>query len=78
MYDGLALHDMNNIVRVVLLCVAAGLWILYLHEVLFRSGKVKVHWVKRRLADLSLLLLMALVTVLMFALMTGVQFHHKH
>jgi hypothetical protein len=77
-YDGVVLHGANNIAHVVLFCVAAGLWVLYLHEILFRSGKVQTHWVKRRLADLALMLLMALVTILIFSLVTGLQFQHRH
>jgi hypothetical protein len=77
-YDGVVLHGTTNITHLVLFCIAAGLWILYLHEVLFRSGKVQTHWVKRRLADLVLMLVMALVTILIFTLVTGLQFQHRH
>ena len=77
MYDGIVLHGATNITHVVLFCVAAGLWILYLHEVLFRSGKVQTYWVKRRLTDLVLMFLIALVTILIFSLITCIQFHHK-
>ena len=77
-YDGVTLHGANNITHLVLFCVAAGLWVLYLYEILFRSGKVQTHWVKRRLADLVLMLVMALVTILIFTLVTGLQFQHRH
>jgi len=76
-YDGIVLHWNNNITHLVLFCIAAGLWVLYLHEVLFRSGKVKVHWVKRRLADLGLMLLMALVAILLFTFISGLPVQHK-
>ena len=60
--------------RLVLFCVAAGLWVLYFHEILFRSGRVQTHWVKRRLADLGLMLLIALVTILLTSLISGFAF----
>ena len=71
------LHGADNITRIVLFCVAAGLWILYLYEVLFRSGKIQKGWVKKRLAEVGLMLLVALVTVLIFTLVNGMQFGHK-
>ena len=77
MYDGVALHGVYHITHAVLFCVAAGLWVLYLYEVLFKTGKVQTHWVKRRLTDVALMLLMALVTFLVFTLVAGLQSGHR-
>lgn len=77
-YDGVALHGANNIIRIALFCVAAGLWVLYFHEILFRSGKIQMYWVKKRLADLGLMLLVALVTILITTLITGIRLPHSH
>jgi hypothetical protein len=76
LYDGVTLHGANDIVHVALFCVAAGLWVLYLHEILFKSGKVQKHWMKRRLADLGLMVLIAVVTFLLTTFLSGLHFHH--
>lgn len=73
-YHNHALHITPTIARLVLGCVAAWLWVLFLHEVLFRSGKVKTHWVKRRLFDLLVVLSIALLTFV-FVILTG---GHSH
>jgi len=70
-YDYVALHLTYTIIRVVLFCVAVGFWILYFHETWFRSGKIQTHWLKKVLADLLLLLSIALVTFLVFSFMGG-------
>jgi hypothetical protein len=67
-YD--VLHQAHIIVRLILGCLAASLWILFLREILFKSGRVQTHWVKRRLLDLLVMLSIAVVTVV-FALIVG-------
>lgn len=76
MYDYDVLDDPTYITRVVLFCVAVALWLLYFHEILFRSGRVRTGWIKKRAAELGLMLLMALVTILIFSLVNGVHFGH--
>jgi hypothetical protein len=56
-YHYVALYPTYTIVRGVLFCVAVTFWVLYLHEVLFRSGRIQTQWVKKGLADLALLTL---------------------
>lgn len=73
MYDYVALHITYTIIRVVLLCVAVGFWILYFHETWFRSGRIQTQWVKRGLANLLLMLSIAIITFLVFTLMNGFQ-----
>lgn len=75
-YDYVVLHGADNITHIVLFCVAAALWVLYLHEILFRSGKIQKAWVKRRMIELAFMLIMALVTILIFTLVSGVHFGH--
>jgi hypothetical protein len=76
-YDYVALHA-YTIIRIVLFCIAATCWILYFHEVLFRSGRIRTQWLKKRLADLLLVLSIALITFLVFSLMNGFQpAYHK-
>jgi hypothetical protein len=76
-YDYGALHA-YTIIRIVLFCIAVTCWILYFHEVLFRSGRIRTQWLKKRLADLLLVLSIALITFLVFSLMSGFQpAHHK-
>jgi hypothetical protein len=48
-----------------------ALWILYFREILFRSGRIQMHWLKKRLTDLVLMLSIALVTFLIFTLVGG-------
>lgn len=74
MYDYEALHLTFTTVRIGLACVALAFWILYFHEILFRSGRVRTQWVKKGLADVLLMLSIALVTFLIFTLMGGFQF----
>jgi len=69
-YDYVALHA-YTIIRVVLFCVAVTFWILYFHEVLFRSGRIRTPWLKKGLADLLLLLAIAIVTFLVLTVMSG-------
>jgi branched-subunit amino acid transport protein len=75
-YDNHALHLSPTIVRWVLGCAAASLWALYLHEILFRSGKVQTHWIKRRLRDLLVMLAISLATLLFAMLVGAISFHH--
>jgi hypothetical protein len=77
-YHGVVLHDPNHITHVVLFAIAAALWILYLHEILFRSGRIPTRWVKQTLADLALMLLIALVTILIITFMSAVEVHRRH
>jgi len=77
-YDLLALNLALTTVRIVLLCFALTLWVLYFHEVLFRSRRILVHSLKRGLANLLVVLSIALVTLLVFSLATGVHpVHHS-
>ena len=81
MYDYDVLHDINNITRLVLGCFTAATWMLYLHEILFRSEKIQTHqtqWIKKRLGEVGLMLVVALVTILIFSLVTGLQVGHRH
>jgi len=77
-YDSDVLHSPPSIARLVLGGIAAALWALYLHEALFRSGKVQMHWVKRRLLDLLVMLLIAGVTYVFGILVGAISFHHVH
>jgi hypothetical protein len=58
-YDYVVLHFTYTTIRIGLFVVAATFWILYFHEVLFRSGRIRTQWLKRRFTDLALLLLIA-------------------
>jgi len=69
-YDYLTLHA-YTIFRVVLFCVAVTFWVLYFHEVLFRSGRIRTQWLKKGLSDFLLLLAIAIVTFLVLTLMSG-------
>jgi hypothetical protein len=75
-YDYVALHFTYTSVRIGLFVVAATFWILYFHEVLFRSGRIQTQWLKKRLTDLALLLLIALVSSLFFLILSGVRPSH--
>ena len=77
MYDYVVLHLTYTTIRLGLLCVAAGLWILYFHEILFRSGRIPTHWLKRGLTDVALLLLIALVSFLFFLFVGGIHPIHR-
>jgi hypothetical protein len=68
-YDCEALPLTYTTVRYASLAIALTLWILYFHEILFRSGRVQIHWLKKRLTDLVLMLSIALVTFLLFSFM---------
>ena len=69
-YDGLDLHRAHDITLIVLACVAAAAWLLYLYLVLFRSGKTRTHWLKRRLADLVVVASIALIGFLVSFLLS--------
>jgi hypothetical protein len=71
-YDFLVLHLTLTALRVVLFAVALSFWILYFHEVLFRSRRIRVHSLKKGLADLLVVLSIALVTLLVFSLASGI------
>jgi hypothetical protein len=71
-----ALHLSFTAIRWSLFCVALSFWILYFHEVLFRSGRVRTHWVKKGLADFLLMLSIAIITFLVFTLISGLPSHH--
>jgi hypothetical protein len=77
-YDYVVLHFTYTTVRIGLFVVAATFWILYFHEVLFRSGRIRTQWLKRRLTDLALLLLIALVSSLFFLILSGARPSHPH
>ncbi|HXM22613.1 MAG TPA: hypothetical protein VN948_15255 [Terriglobales bacterium] len=76
MYDYVALHHAYTTIRVVLFCVAVTFWILYFHEILFRSGRIRTQWLKKELANLLLMLSIAIVTFLVFSLLSGVHLTH--
>ena len=59
-----------TVVRVVLFLVAAAFWILYFREI-FRSGGIRTRWLKQGLANLLLMLSIALVAFLVFTFMNG-------
>jgi len=69
-YDGVVLHYPYTILRIVSFCVAVTFWILYLHEILFRSGRIRTRSLKRGFFDLLLMLFIALVSSLFFILMS--------
>lgn len=71
MYDYVALVMTYSIIRVILLGAAVALWILYFHETWFRSGRIQTHRLKNGLANLLLMLSIAVVTFLVFTLMNG-------
>jgi hypothetical protein len=77
-YDYVVLHFTYTTVRIGLFVVAATFWILYFHEVLFRSGRIRTQWLKRRLTDVALLLLIALVSSLFFLILSGARPSHPH
>jgi hypothetical protein len=68
-YDSPLQQRAYIITFIVLSCVTAGCWILYLNEVLFRSGKIRTPAAKRWLADIFLILLVA--SVACFAMIVG-------
>jgi len=71
-YDYLALHLTFTTIRIVLFCLAVTFWILYFHEVLFRSGRIRASGLKKGLADVLLVLSIAIVTFLVFTLANGI------
>lgn len=77
MYDYGRLHLSFTTIRGILFCVAIAFWMLYFHEILFRSGKVQTRWIKKGLADLLLMLSIAIVTFLVFTLARGIPNHHR-
>ena len=72
MYDCFALHLTFTTIRIVLFCIAVTCWILYFHEVLFRSGRIRTRGLKKGLADVLLILSIAIVTFLVFTLANGI------
>ena len=76
MYHYVALYPAYTIVRGGLFLIAATFWILYFHEILFRSGRIRTQWLKKGLADLALLLFIALVSSLFFLFLSGIQSSH--
>jgi hypothetical protein len=70
-YDYGALDFAYTILRVVLLSVAVAFWILYFHETWFRSGRIQTPRLKKGLANLLLMLSIAIVTFLVFTFMSG-------
>jgi hypothetical protein len=76
-YDYVALDFAFTTVRVVLFFVAAAFWILYFHEILFRSGRIQTQWLKKGLADLGLILVIGLVSSLLFLLLSGIHPGHR-
>jgi hypothetical protein len=73
-YHYVALYPPYTIVRGGLFLVAATFWILYFHEILFRSGRIRAQWLKKRLAELALLLFIALISSLFFLFLSGIQY----
>jgi len=49
--------------------IALTLWLLYFHEILIRSGRVRIGWLRQRLTDVLLMLSIALFTLLIFTIM---------
>jgi len=72
-----ALHLSFTTIRGILFCVALSFWILYFHEIWFRSGRVRMHWLKRGIADILLMLSIAIVTFLVITLISGLPSHHR-
>jgi hypothetical protein len=71
------LHLSFTTIRGILFCVAVAFWILYFREAFFRSGKIKMHWLKRGIADFLLMLSIAIVTFLVFTVVRGLPTHHR-
>ena len=78
MYYCVALYPTYTIVRAGLFVVAAAFWILYFHEILFRSGRIRTQWLKKGLVDLALLLLIALLSSLFLLFVVAIQASHQH
>jgi hypothetical protein len=77
-YDYGALSLTYTVVRVILFLAAATFWILYFREI-FRSGGIRTRWLKQGLANLLLIVSIALVTFLVFSFMSGFVFTpHRH
>jgi len=72
-----ALHLSFTTIRGILFCVAVSFWVLYFHEIWFRSGRVRMHWLKRGIADILLMLSIAIVTFLIITLISGLPSHHR-
>ncbi len=77
-YYDVALYPTYTVVRVGLFCVAVTFWVLYVREILFRSGRIRTQWLKNGLANLAFLVLIAVVSYLFFLLLSGVQFIRHH
>jgi hypothetical protein len=75
-YHYVALDSAYKIVRAVLCVVAASFWILYFREILLRSGRIHTQWLKKGLANLLVMLSIALVTFFVFIVASG--FHSPH
>jgi hypothetical protein len=72
-----ALHLSFTTIRGILFCVALAFWVLYFREAFFRSGKIKMHWLKRGIADFLLMLSIAIVTFLLFTVVRGIPTHNR-
>jgi len=74
-YHYVALDFAYKIVRAVLCVVAATFWMLYFREILLRSGRIQTQWLKKGLANLLIMLSIALVTALILTFVSG--FPHR-
>jgi len=74
-YDVLALHRAHDITLIVLACIAAAAWLLYLYLLLFRAGKSRTDWLKKRLADLLVVVSIALIGFLVSFLLSLLRSH---
>ncbi|MGA8492621.1 MAG: hypothetical protein WB711_19515 [Terriglobales bacterium] len=73
-----ALHLSFTAIRGILFCVALAFWMLYFHEVLVHSERVRTRWLKKGLANFLLLVSMAIVTFLLFTLVSSLPSHLLH
>lgn len=80
MYYGEALPLTYTSVRYASLALAIALWILYFYEILVRSGRIRMQWLKKGLTNILLMLSIALVTLLIFAFVGSFYSgsHHSH
>ena len=75
-YDYEALSLPYTVVRAILFLLAATCWILFFREIV-RSGRIRTGRLKQGLANLLLMLSIALITFLVFSLMSGSTPHHR-
>jgi len=68
------LHAAYIATLIALASLAATCWLIYFYQVLFRSGRIPLLWVKRGFTDLGVVLLIALGVFLICLILISLNF----